>query len=152
MSLTIEQALKVAIDAEIRAYTLYTNTSKKVSGAGTKTMLQELAQQEMGHRKKLENVVAQQDFNVLGKTVPKQSRGIAEFLVASEELDAKATTQEVMIFAMKEEEKAFNFYSTLKDQFLDTELENLFSGLADEEKGHKIKLEDEYEEHFMQWN
>ena len=72
--------------------------------------------------------------------------------MASEEIDANATTQEVMIFAMKEEEKAFNFYSTLKDQFLGTELENLFSGLAAEERGHKIKLEDEYEEHFMQWN
>jgi rubrerythrin len=152
MSLTVEQALKVAIDAEIRAYTLYTNTSKKVSGAGTKTMLQELAQQEMGHRKKLEKVVAKKDFAVLGKTILRQSRGIAEFLVVSEELDTNATTQEVMIFAMKEEEKAFNFYTSLKDQFLGTELENLFQGLAAEERGHKIKLEDEYEEHFMQWN
>ena len=53
MSLTVEQALKVAIDAEIRAYNLYTDTSNKVSGAGTKTMLQELAKQEMGHRKKI---------------------------------------------------------------------------------------------------
>lgn len=152
MSLTVEQALKVAIDAEIRAYNLYTNTSNKVSGSGTKTMLQELAKQEMGHRKKLENVVAKNDFKILGKTIPKQSRGIEEFLVATEGIDANATTQEVMIFAMKEEQKAFNFYSTLKDQFPGTELEALFNSLAIEERGHKIKLEDEYEEHFMQWN
>ena len=152
MSLTVEQAIKVAIDAEIRAYNLYFETSEKVSGSGTKTMLKELAQQEMGHRKKLENVIARGDFKVLGKTIPKQSRGVEEFLVASKELDTNATTQEVMIFAMKEEEKAFNFYTSLKEQFLGTELEKLFDGLAAEERGHKIKLEDEYEEHFMSEN
>lgn len=152
MSLTVEQALKVAIDAEIQAYTLYHDTSQKVSGAGTKTMLLELAQQEMGHRKKLENVVAKKDYAVLGKTIPRQSRGIAEFLADSDELEGNATTQQVMIFAIKKEERAFNFYTSLKNEFLETELENLFQGLAAEERGHKIKLEDEYEEHFMQWN
>ncbi|MDZ7332923.1 MAG: hypothetical protein ONB31_13170, partial [candidate division KSB1 bacterium] len=90
--------------------------------------------------------------SVLGKSVPKESRGIAEFLADTEELPANATTQQVMIFAIKKEERAFNFYTTLKDQFLGTELENLFSGLAAEEQGHKVKLEEDYEEHFMQWN
>ncbi|MDZ7335735.1 MAG: ferritin family protein [candidate division KSB1 bacterium] len=152
MSLTVEQALKVAIDAEIQAYNLYTSAAQKISGAGTKTMLTELAQQELGHRRKLEHVLAKKDYSVLGKSVPKESRGIAEFLADTEELPANATTQQVMIFAIKKEERAFNFYTTLKDQFLGTELENLFSGLAAEEQGHKVKLEEDYEEHFMQWN
>lgn len=152
MALTVEQALKVAIDAEIQAYNLYTNAAQKISGAGTKTMLTELAQQELGHRRKLEHVLAKKDFNVLGKSIPKESRGIAEFLADAEELPTNATTQQVMIFAIKKEERAFNFYSSLKDEFLGTELENLFNGLAAEEQGHKVKLEDDYEEHFMQWN
>lgn len=152
MALTVEQALKVAIDAEIQAYNLYTNAAQKISGAGTKTMLTELAQQELGHRRKLEHVLAKKDFNVLGKSIPKESRGIAEFLADTEELPTNATTQQVMIFAIKKEERAFNFYSSLKDEFLGTELENLFNGLAAEEQGHKVKLEDDYEEHFMQWN
>lgn len=152
MSLTVEQALKVAIDAEIQAYTLYNNAAQKISEAGTKTMLTELAQQELGHRRKLEHVLAKKDFNVLGKSVPKESRGIAEFLADTEELPTNATTQQVMIFAIKKEERAFNFYTTLKEQFLGTELENLFNGLAAEEQGHKVKLEEDYEEHFMQWN
>lgn len=152
MSLTVEQALKVAIDAEIQAYNLYTSAAQKIGGAGTKTMLTELAQQELGHRRKLEHVLAKKDYNVLGKSVPKESRGIAEFLADTEELPANATTQQVMIFAIKKEERAFNFYTTLKHQFLGTELENLFSGLAAEEQGHKVKLEEDYEEHFMQWN
>jgi len=152
MSLTVEEAIKVAIDAEIRAYTLYTETSERVTGAGTKAMLQDLANQELGHRKLLEGILAKKDFNVLGKKIPDESRGIAEFLVASDSLNKNALPQEVIIFAMKEEEKAFNFYMSLKEQFAGTELENLFEGLAAEERGHKIKLEDEYEQHFMRDN
>ncbi|MFZ5515067.1 MAG: ferritin family protein [Candidatus Zhuqueibacterota bacterium] len=150
-TLTIEQAIKVAIDAEIRAYALYSSTSKKVAGAGTKKILLELAEQELGHRKILENVLAGKDYGVLGQKVEKHTRGIEEFLEASE-LSKNATSQDVMIFAMKEEEKAFNFYSSLKRHFGGTELESLFDGLAAEERGHKIKLEDEYEEHFMKEN
>jgi len=150
-TLTIEQAIKVAIDAEIRAYTLYSSNSKKVSGAGTKKILLELAEQELGHRKILENVLAGKDYGVLGQKVEKKTRGIEEFLEASD-LSKNATPQDVMIFAMKEEDKAFNFYSSLKRHFNGTELEALFGGLAAEERGHKIKLEDEYEEHFMKEN
>lgn len=150
-TLTIEQALKVAIDAEIRAYNIYTNTSKKVSGPGTKKILLELAEQELGHRKILENVLSGKDYEVLGQKVEKQTRGIAEFLVVSD-INKHAMPQDVMIFAMKEEEKAFNFYMSLKKHFTGTKLESLFDGLAAEERGHKIKLEDEYEEHFMKEN
>lgn len=150
-TLTIEQAIKVAIDAEIRAYTIYTGTSKKVAGAGTKKILLELAEQELGHRKLLENVLAGKDHDVLGQKVEKQTRGIAEFLEVSD-ISKNSTPQDVMIFAMKEEEKAYNFYMSLKKHFSGTELESLFNGLAAEERGHKIKLEDEYEEHFMKEN
>lgn len=150
-TLTIEEALKVAIDAEIRAYKLYTKTSQQVKNPGSQKMLLELAEQEKGHRKVLENVVKNQNFEILGKTIPKQSRGIAEFL-ETVELDQHASIQEVMIFAMNEEQKAYNFYSNLKGQFPGTDLENLFDGLASEERGHKIKLEDEYEGHFLSEN
>ncbi len=149
--LSIEEALKVAISAEIRASTLYTNTSRLVKNPGSKKMLLELAEQEKGHRKILEQVVQQQSFEMLGKTVPKKTRGIAEFLTPAE-LDAQASIQEVIIFAMNEETKAYNFYQNLKNEFIGSELEKLFDGLAAEERGHKIKLEDEYEAHFLTEN
>jgi rubrerythrin len=150
-TLTMEQALKVAIKAEIDAYNLYMKTKEKVVSSGTKAMLEELAQQEMGHRKILENVVEGGEFQKLGDKIPEQSRGIAEFLTVSD-LKKNASPQDVIIFAMGEEEKAFNFYSALKNHFVGTDLEELFDRLAAEERGHKIKLEDEYETHFMTEN
>jgi len=44
--LTFQDALEVAINEEIKAYNLYHNLSQKVTGSGSKTMLQELAAQE----------------------------------------------------------------------------------------------------------
>ncbi|MCI0515692.1 ferritin family protein [candidate division KSB1 bacterium] len=150
-NLTIGDALTVAINEEIKAYNLYSDLSQKMKNAGSRTMLQELAQQEMGHRLLLENVVDKQKPQQLGLNVPTDSPGIAEFLVVSD-LKADATVQEVLIFAIKAEIKAYNFYNDFKKYFKATELEPLFTGLAAEEQGHRVKLERDYEEHFMRDN
>ena len=150
-SITLSQVLKIAVKEEIKAYNLYNSTSKIVKNPSTKTMLLELAREEMNHRKVLENVIQEKKYESLGENIPEESMGIADFLVTSE-LDENATTQDVMIFAMKEEEKAYNFYTDLGNHFSGTELAKLLSRLALEEKGHKIKLEDEYEERFLKEN
>ena len=147
----VEDALKIAIKAEIDAYNLYSNLSGKVKNLAAKQMLTELAQQEEGHRKALERVVATKDTYVLGRGLPQEDRGIHNFLQSSN-LDENASVQEVMVFAMNEEQKAFDFYMSMKQQFTGTELEELFDKLAAEERGHKVKLEDEYEQHFMAEN
>ena len=147
-SMTLNQVLKIAVKEEIKAYNLYDSTSKIVKNPGTKTMLLELAREELNHQKLLENIIQEKKYGSLGENIPEESMGIADFSVTSE-LDENATTQEAMIFAMKEEEKAYNFYTDLKSHFAGTELEKLFNKLALEEKGHKIKLEDEYEEGFL---
>ena len=148
---TVKEALAVAIKKEIEAFYLYMSTSKKVASSGTKKMLEELAEQEQGHQRLLEKVLKEEKYEGLGANIPKISLGIAEFLVASD-LKKNASPQEVMIFAMKEEEKAFNFYSDLKAHFVGTKIEGLFARLASEEKGHKIKLEKEYEENILKEN
>lgn len=150
-SLTIQDALEVAIKEEIKAHNLYLNLSKKVESAATKLMLEELAAQELGHQKLLEGVVAGGSYEQLSNAIPQQSTGIADFLVETEP-GADATPQEVMIFAIKAEVKAYNFYKDLEAYFANSELRDLFSRLAGEEQGHKARLEDEYEQHFMREN
>jgi rubrerythrin len=151
LSITLKDALEIAISEEIKAYSLYSNLSAKVKNAGTRTMLRDLADQELGHRKLLENVVAGQKFEILGHKVSGTQKGIVDFLVASEPKE-NATPQEVMLFAIKAEEKAYNFYTDFKNHFGATELGQLFGKLAIEEQGHKSRLETEYEEHFMRDN
>ncbi|MBN2092940.1 ferritin family protein [candidate division KSB1 bacterium] len=151
LKITFKDALEIAITEEIKAYSLYNNLSAKVKNAATRTMLHELADQELGHRKLLENVVAGQKYEILGKNVSANQKGIVDFLVISD-LKENASPQEVMIFAIKAEEKAYNFYTDFKNHFGKTELGQLFAKLATEEQGHKTKLETEYEEHFMRDN
>lgn len=150
-SLTIKEALQVAIEAEIRACNLYMTTSEKVAAVGTKAMLAALAEEELAHKKLLEDVVENQNYDRLSHQVPKESHGIADFLVVTN-LQPNATPQDVLIFAMNEEQKAFKFYSDLAGYFTGTELEKLFSGFAAEEQQHKIRLENEYEAHYMKEN
>lgn len=149
--MTIKNALRVAINEEVRAYNLYKKTSEKVKNAGSRQMLSELANEEMKHRKILEGIVVSENYKALGNKIDQNRVGIAEFLEATE-LQENASPQEVLIFAMKEEEKALNFYNALKTDFAGTDLEEVFGRLATEEFGHKQKLEQEYEDQILQEN
>ena len=149
--LTIIEAIEIAILEEVKAYDLYTETSLKMNNPGSKKMLTELANQELGHKKMLENIVSNKELDKLQSKVQQGQTGISDFLVEVE-LNKNATPQDVLIFAMKAEEKAFKFYSDLKNHFAGTELEETFSKLANEEKNHKLKLEHEYEDNIYREN
>ena len=149
--LTIHDALEMAIKKEIAAYTLYSNLSNRVKSQGTKNMLIELAEQEKGHKILLEGVIKGEGQSQLGQNIPSGSSGIVSFMIETK-INDDATPPEVMTYAIKAEEKAFTFYNTLSNELSDPSLKDLFAKLASEEKGHKIRLEDEYEEHFMKDN
>ncbi len=149
--MTIKDALRVAINEEVKAYNLYKKTSEAVSNAGSRRMLTELANEEMKHRKILQEIVTREDYKALGNKIDQNRVGIAEFLDQIE-LKGSASPQEVLIFAIKEEEKALNFYNAMKADFSGTDLEEVFGRLAIEEFGHKQKLEQEYEDHILKEN
>lgn len=149
--LTIRDALDMAIREEIKAYTLYFNLSKIVKNQGTKSMLVELADQEKGHQKLLKGITENDVQNRLGQNIPSESSDITNFMIETN-LDEDATPREAIVYAIKAEQKAIDFYAALGDNLTDPSLKQIFTKLASEEKGHKIKLEDEYEEHFMKDN
>lgn len=150
-AITVKQALEIAINEEKKAYQLYMETSEKLTNLGSKQMLSELAQQELGHQKTLEKIITAEKYELLGKNIDQNRLGISEFLDSSE-LHAHANPQEVLIFAIKEEEKAINFYVEMKADFSGTELEKVFERLAAEERLHKQRLEMEYEDNILKEN
>jgi rubrerythrin len=150
--LTVKDALHIAISEEIKAYNIYQTTSAKVTGAGAKKMLLELASQEKGHQQFLELLVQQDNVKQLGESVPTHNPGIADFLTPAKSLEPNASIQDVMIFAMNEEKKAAAFYTDMQHQFAGTDAERIFKRLAAEERGHKIRLEEEYENIFYREN
>ena len=58
--------------------------------------------------------------------------------------------QDLLILAAKKEQKAVDLYSDLERKVSKKELKKLFEFLIQQEKSHKLKLEEEYEKHVLE--
>lgn len=137
----LKNIITFAIDNEIEAYEFYDNASKKVTDKALKETFEELAAEELGHRKFLENFLVN-DVEAI------KLDEVNDYKV-SETIDKPALTTEMkfseaMAFAMKDEEEAMNMYQKLADACLDEKQKELFVGLAKMEQSHKVRLEKIY--------
>ena len=70
---------------------------------------------------------------------------LADYLV-SQPLDEDATLQEVLIVAMQREKNAYDFYNLMAGMAASEAIRETFEFLAQEELGHKNKVEVLYDE------
>jgi len=146
----LRDVLHFAIRKEQDARDLYLMFREMVKDPGAKTLLQELADQELGHRNMLEKALEEGKVEGIVGKKPVKDFHLSDVFVA-EPLGPQSSPQEVMIFAMKNESASYNLYRTMADNYSGTPLEPTFSQLAQEELHHKETLERQYEEHFMKW-
>ncbi|OGP55626.1 MAG: hypothetical protein A2Y65_00470 [Deltaproteobacteria bacterium RBG_13_52_11] len=147
---TLQDVLTFAIRREDDAQKLYLMFRAMVKDPGAKALLQDLANYELGHKKLLENVLKVGKVGRIGGKGKIADLHLSDYMVA-EDINHDSSPQDVMLFAIKKEQEAYSIYHMLLGNYVGTELEELFSRLAQEELGHKETLEREYEEHFMQW-
>ena len=147
---TLKDALLFAMDKEKKANELYLLFRGKVKDDAARTLLQELADQEMGHWKMIREALDSGAIEGIGAKAKGRDIQVSDYMVEIE-LTPDSSPQDIMVFAMQMEKKAMDFYGGLLDQYRGTELEALFGRLAREEMRHKQILEKEYEEHFTQW-
>jgi rubrerythrin len=147
---TLKDALTYAQDKEMNAHELYRLFRGRVKDDAAKALLQELADQEMGHWKMIREALDSGSIEGIGAKAKGRDIQISDYMVEIE-LTPDSSPQDIMVFAMQMEKKAMEFYGGLLDQYRGTDLEALFSRLAREEMRHKEILEKEYEEHFAQW-
>jgi rubrerythrin len=147
---TLKDALMFAVDKEKRANELYLLFRNKVKDQAAKTLLKDLADQELGHVKMIEDVIQGGAIEGIGAKAKGRDLQVSDYMVEIE-LTADSTPQDIMVAAMQMEKKAFDFYNGLLAQYRGTELETLFTRLSREEMRHKEILEKEYETHFSQW-
>ena len=57
--------------------------------------------------------------------------------------------QEVMILAMKNEEKSMKFYSAWSEKAIEADHKKMFAHLAEEEAKHKYRLESIYDQEIL---
>lgn len=140
---TMDDMLDLALEREDAAYRLYLNAAKKTTNPSAKKIFDELAAQEAGHKKLILNLDKQKIAGYTFTQVP--DLGISEYLVNIPYHDSM-TYQEILIYAMKSEEKSCRFYLEAEKMTDDPELKKLLLMLANEEQKHKFRLETLYED------
>jgi rubrerythrin len=148
---SVPEVLKTAIEREIEAFNLYSDAAKGASNAPLRKALEEMAEQERGHRIKLENILA---GNVrwavrVAKTQPATDLRLSDHLVGGS-LEPNAGYQDILLFAAKREKAACDFYRGMAELVDDALIQNIFEMLANEELKHKNRLERLYEDEVYQ--
>lgn len=141
------EIIDFAIKREEDAIDAYGKMSESTKTPGLKELLLELQQEEMNHRKLLQDITKEQIEALEVHDVIDLK--ISDYLV-EEPPSAEMTFQELLIFAAKKEQKAVELYSNLAEKAKSIELKRLFDFLLEQEKLHKLKLEKEYENQVLE--
>jgi rubrerythrin len=142
----VDEILNFAIQGEQNAVDLYTDLAGTVKSEAMKKTFLEYANEERGHKAKLENVKGGKKLISAEQKI--QDLKIADYTV-DVVLDDNPSYQDVLLFAMKLEKTAFRLYMDLAATIDDAGLKETMIGLANEEAKHKLKFEIEYDDHVL---
>jgi len=148
---SLEAIVDFAIEKEIEAAEFYTDLSKETAFAGSAEMFTEFAQEEIKHQKMLEDFKAQgiapsiKDYQFKWITDIKRSDYVVDL-----EYQKGMAYNEILMLAMKREEKALKLYNDFQEQADSEAGKNLFKILCQEEAKHKLALETMYDDYMAQ--
>lgn len=141
------EILDTAIYKEIASEAVYTAAQEKTQDPGAKALMKELAGEEKKHAQWLKNFkgkgLVEQDWH----PEKVQDLKISDYLTGGDSLEG-AGLQDTLIFAMKREQQAAEFYSQMMSMMRGKDAKLLCQRLAQEELKHKLKLETLYDDLF----
>ena len=147
----LDVLLDTAIYKEIASQALYIAAQDKTQDPSAKTLLKELAEEELGHSELLKNLKDKIMDKVSDKWSDRQNRiqnlMISEYLTGPENVEG-AGLQETLVFAMKREQQAIEFYSKMMNAMIDEAAKRLCERLVREELKHKLRPEMFYDDFF----
>ena len=146
---TVDEILDYAIDQEQQAADFYASFAARAEKAGMKKLLLEFAEEEKRHKERLLAVRTGERKLTPEKEV--LDLKVSDYLVEVGASD-NISYQDALIVAMKRERAAFALYSAMAEKVPDSNLRQVFVGLAKEEAKHKLFFETEYEEHVLMHN
>ncbi len=143
---TFEEIVRQAIRKEADAAMFYEMASERAK-PGTDKMFEELAEEERGHKRMLEELDMTKLRSYEFHEVPDLK--ITEYLEDipySRDMDYP----EILRYAMKSEEKSHEFYLRSAERCEAPDIKKLFQMLAQEEAKHKLKFEKMYEDDVLE--
>jgi rubrerythrin len=136
----LTELLDTAIYKEIASQAFYMAGQEKTDDSGARLLMEELAQDELKHARWLEALkergLDSQDCQ--REKVPNLM--ISEYLSSGDSLEG-AGVQDTLLFAMKREQQAVDFYSRMMGIMKGETARRLCATLVREEMRHKLKLE-----------
>lgn len=139
---TIYEAIRLAIRREQEAYSFLMAMSDCAKLPGIKSLLEDLASEELEHKDKLEL-----ELMKLGEVVPsEQTQGEAQnpYYIEADEC-ADMDYADLLRLCMEKEDISFRLYLDLATQTHREQTREVFIALAEEELRHKLRFEAEYE-------
>ncbi len=146
---TADKILDFAIVKEEEAAAFYTELAAKVDKQHMRDTFLAFAQEEKGHKAKLQAVKDGKEFALETKEI--MNLKIGDYLIDVEP-SPDMTYQQALIIAMKAEKAAFKMYHDLAEMTDNPKLKSLFMVLAQEEARHKLRFEIEYDEEILTEN
>lgn len=147
----LKDIIDFAIGKEQEAAAFYEEASNEETMSGAKDMLKEFAQEERKHQMLLEKfsshgiVEGLDDYKFKWIVDIKRSDYVAEM-----EYKKGMLYNELLMLAMKREEKALALYNKMQENADTDEGRMLFKVLCQEEAKHKLKLETMYDDYMAE--
>ncbi len=145
----VKELINRAAEEEDKSYKFYMDAIDITKDEAAKVWLRDLAEEEIKHKEMLLSF----DTSKITKFEPGkiQDLHITEFLVDKDVTDIK-DFQDVLIVAMKKEQKSYNLYVSMAQSSDNEDMRNLCKILAQEELKHKHKIELYYDDMIFKEN
>lgn len=145
--------IEAAVKVEEQSIALYSMALENAKYPSSKVFLKQLVAEEKGHKNKLEAIMKDQtkisELGSHGGAV--QDLKIVD-MMDDTPLSSDADYEAILVYAAKREKTSYDYYRTLAMGLKGTKMGEVFSLLAQEELGHKNKLEKEYDDCILQEN
>lgn len=143
---SLQAVIAFAVGKEEAAYQLYHTTAQHVQQPAARKMLEEMAAQELGHKRMMEAMTAEKLAQY--DTVKTPDLKISDYLV-DVEITEGMSFRDVLVFAMKSEEAAYKLYTAAEALAEAPEVKQALRLMASEEKKHKYQLETMYDDRVL---
>jgi rubrerythrin len=147
--LGLEEALDIAMDAELKAQAFYAQAAIEVQDPHGRDLLGRLAAFEHHHYQKLSELA--RSLYDSGQFIEYETQTLEQFLpltvsgeVMSTQFDELKDTASILIKAIDNEKIAGERYRALAEETNDPTGQDMFKKLANEERMHERILEDEF--------
>jgi rubrerythrin len=144
--ITLDEVIKFAVEREDTAYNLYKRAEELSTSIAAKKMFAELAAEEATHKDVFSKIDEDKAESHKLCTLPESS--IAKYL-SDVPFRADMSYSEILAFALKTEENAYQLYKTAAGMTDDPKLQKILMNFADVELGHRRRLEAIYEERVL---